>query len=164
MLFSPAAGKTFRAIFIVLIPGIIAFNLSSCGRCDGCFEIGGLAFYNFRGSELDSVIIRRYVAGTNFTVFKDSTVSNVMAGTDSMPYTISFNLPETADSLPDMLVYLPADSLTFRITNISITPAHCRRCPQIQLYTYNTYKVNGVTVNAAYNPTGLFGGFLSISK
>lgn len=165
MIFSPATSKPFKAIFILLLSGIIAFTIASCGRCDGCWENGGLAFYNFSGTELDSVVIRRYVAGSNFTILKDSASEKITDQADSVPYVLGLTLPYSPDSLqPDILVYLPADSLTYKITNISVSPAHCRRCPEVQLYTYGSYDVNGVKINAPYNPSGVYGGYLSISR
>jgi|GEM_PF-6918582 hypothetical protein len=162
-LLSPISRNTFKALLILMISGALAFMLNSCGRCDGCWERGGIVFSNFSGTEMDSVIIKEYVAGTNFTRIKDSFSISFANTMDTVPYTFPANLPDNIDSpQPDILVYLPADSLTYKITNITTTPKHCR-CKDIPLYSFTGYNVNGVS-NAPYNPDGIIGGYLSVTK
>ena len=162
-LLSSVSGGAFKWLFILLIFGIAGFTLNSCGRCAGCSERGGLAFYNFSRTEMDSIVIREYVAGTNFTSLKQSIAVAIITARDTAPYAFEINIPDNIDSPQcDILVYIPSDSLTYKITNITTTPKHCR-CPEIPLYSFTGCKVNSVS-SVPYNPDGIIGGYLSITK
>lgn len=149
---------------MLLLAGIV-FALNSCGRCDGCSETSGIAFYNFTKAEMDSVVVKEYVAGSNFTAVKDSFHASLAANTDTAPYVMFVGLPNNNQTPGvDLLVYLPADSLTYKITGITTTPAHCSRCPEIQLFNFNSWQVNGIKDSTIYNAHSGYGGYLSISK
>ena len=156
---------TIKTCIVLLMLSGIIIMLDSCGRCDGCWESGGIAFYNFSQTELDSVVIKEYVRGSNFTTLKDSVIRNAVQAGDSLTYIINLSIPGNSDSAQsDVLIYLPADNRTYRITNISTVPSHCTRCPNMQLYTYSSYNVNGVAGNVPYNPQNLNGGYIRVSK
>ena len=162
-LLSPISRNAFKAFFILIVSGSLVFSLNSCGRCDGCWERGGIVFYNFSRTEMDSVVVKEYVAGSNFTRIKDSFSMSLAKVTDTAPYTFPLTLPDNIDSPQnDILIYLPADSLTYKITNITNASKHCR-CPDIPLYSFTGCNVNGVS-STVYDPDGMIGGYLSITK
>ena len=151
---SPTCCNRFKTVLILTLLITTLFMLNSCGRCDGCEErAGGIVFNNFSRADLDSVIVKEYVAGTNFATIKDSIISVPILNQDSISYTLylsSRNL--TNQGYCDLSVYVPADSATYKITNVLTTPTHCKRCPQIQLYNITTYYVNGVKDSLPVSP------------
>ena len=155
-----------KALLIALVFGGMIFLVSSChiGRCTGCQGPGGLAFFHFSRTDLDTVIVKHYVRGSNFTILRDSLLTSVVAG-DSAPYLVNLILNNLSDTMPDMLVYLPADTAIYKITNITITINPCLACPDQQLPAFGGYAVNGIQYyQDVYNPQNLGGGYLSIYK
>jgi hypothetical protein len=155
----------FKQPGILLLFGSLVFVLDSCGRCEGCRQSEGIAFYNFSRADMDSVFIKEYTAGSNFTNVTDSQHVSLALNTDSSPYYLLISIPFNGDTtLKDILIYLPADSLTYKINHISVTQAHCSRCPEIQLFNLNSYYVNGVKDTGYAQQAYGYGGYLKISK
>jgi hypothetical protein len=155
----------FKILIITMAFGAISYALSSCERCRGCSDSEGLIFYNFTKADLDSVLVKEYVAGTNFTGLKDSFYMVPSRYTDSLTFILNLNAPYYADSThADMLVYIPADSLTFKITGVATSVTHCQRCPDITLYNFSSYYVNGIKDSMPVMPYAGYGGYFRITK
>lgn len=158
-----AHSLSLKTLFISLLFGAVVFLFGSCGRCDGCWDRESIRFTNFTKAELDSVVIKQYAPGSDFTILKDSFTAVPSNYIDSVSYGLFYPFSGGMDTATgDILIYIPADSLTYRVTAISYAVTHCSKCPDIQLYNFSSYSVNGVRYTEPY--IDYYGGYIQISK
>jgi hypothetical protein len=139
---------------------LVFAGLSSCVKPCGCnlfipaYAFSDVYFSNFSQRDVDSVFVKLYNPGTGFSVPVDSFKTSGYGG-DSL-YTVQiYNLSsgrgnfDFNTSAPDLMIYLPDDSATFKITNISFGAFICEHCGLHNSYIrdVDNYYVNGVKVN-----------------
>ena len=112
-----------------------------------------ISLHNFSASELDTVILKKYKAGSNFTVLTDSNkLAPLVSGYQGTFYAdISFTCDtDTAwGAAPlvqsDVVLYLPADSLTYRLSSITFSEVGCTQCGVSNpTYRLTCYYLDGV--------------------
>ena len=124
---------------------------------------GGFELDSFTLGQVDSVQIKEYLSGTNFTQL-----------IDSMPYTIfppdsgsfrsyirfdSTKLP-VPDTAINFLLYFPTAGLTYKVTNIT-RASYCTKCG---LHTSCEPYTTGYTINGNVYTLGYFGSSILIIK
>ena len=78
-------------------------------------------------------------------------------GSDSSHYITIYGLAplnnnyDFSTSAPDILVYLPTDSLTYQVSDITFKSTVCERCGIYNSYTnfVNTYTVNNAALSTS---------------
>ena len=120
--------------------------LNSCGQCDHCVQSGsgGILFYNFLPAEMASISIREYVSVPGFSQ-TDSIgyVPQPYNGDSSVYYVGGLNTMPSS-GLAYILVYIPADSLSYKITGFTYDTVACSQCPNIKLNYLTSCYVNGL--------------------
>jgi hypothetical protein len=157
--------KLFKQI--PFIAGVLLLLSACCRGGLACPENmyvlqNGINFHNFSASEIYSVKIKEYWAGSNFTTVMDS-VGYAVIYEDSVDYFVNFDSVQTVgpDTAMNILIYCPFDSLTYKITGISHQALVCNKC--LGHITYGSelgaYKVNGVPGALRYGQ-----GVIMVSK
>jgi hypothetical protein len=136
---------------------IVLFLYSGCGICTSCLSVNGILLSDFSATEADSVVVKIYQSSTNFTILLDSVVYAGVPATDSAgtQYLIPNATPLPYSSY-NILIYIPRDNLTYKVTNITATTVACTKCPDNTSYitSITGYAVNGVSQTIT-NPSGV---------
>jgi hypothetical protein len=124
---------------------------------------GGFELDSFTAGQVDSVQIKEYLNGTNFTQVLDS-MPYIVSPPDSGSMRSYIKFDSVKLSVPDtainFLVYFPSAGLTYKVTNIT-RAAYCSKCG---LHTSCEPYTTGYTINGNPYTLGYFGTSIVIIK
>ena len=150
--------KTIQHLFVICLAG---FLFNSCGRypCGNASSFIGLV--NFTEAESDTIIIRRFSKGTDFTALQDSMVitqfnANLQRQHDTMLVLFPFDGNEIITSDYDFEIFLPATNSHYKLTAITEDIRYGSKAGA-KIYCINpitSYKLDGelIKVSRYYQP------------
>jgi hypothetical protein len=146
-------------LFTVVLITVLVLS-ACCGKympaTERTFLQRGLQLVNFTPGQVDSVQIKLYRAGSNFTALWDTLHYYCQYDTANALGNISFNLDSLMFTVPDtsinLLLYFPSANLTYRVTNIT-DETTCTRCGRfVDCGSFvSRYSVNDVVYNSSYS-------------
>jgi hypothetical protein len=142
--------KQLYFIIAVLASAVIGISGCRCGCNVAQPPLRMVHFVNFSQREVNSVLVKLYNPNTNF-VSANYVFTATSTGSDSSYYINIYGLgPSNPDydyntSAPDVLIYLPVDSLTYQVSDITFKSTVCQKCGVYESHTnfINTYEING---------------------
>src|SRR5437016_4786787 len=108
------------------VAAILCFSLSisSCCCKKGCFSYLDLRLYNFKASDLDTVIIKNYKKNTNILI--NSIQQSAVPSSDSTYYYIPFF--DVKPDSNDIVIVLPIPNRLYYIDSFRISQSVCNAC------------------------------------
>ena len=150
--------KAIQVLFIIFFAG---FMINSCGHypCGDASSLIGLV--NFTEAESDTIIVRRFTKGSDFTALHDSAIitnnnANLQRQFDTVRVLFNFEGNEFITSEYDFQIFLPATNNLYELTDIAEDIRYGSKAGQ-KVYCINpitSYKLNGelIKLNPFYQP------------
>jgi hypothetical protein len=150
--------KIIQLFFIICLTG---FLFNSCGRypCGNASSFIGLI--NFTESESDTIIIRRFIKGADFTALQDSMVitqfnAHLQRQHDTLLILFPFDGNEIITSHYDFEIVLPGINRVYKLTDITEDIRYGSKAGA-KVYCINpitSYKLDGelIKVRPYYQP------------